>query len=197
MCIIICIISCMITCITYINLRSNLYHQSCPPTQHAQAFMIAAKMKSMLLPSAFCIALVCQSLFSRDMHVHDLPSNCMHNDVARGPVWHAWACDAELWSVSVIVHCIWLGVACAEIIKDHKALTYSLKPKDLEEAAENACKLKTSEINTIFPDVSLPSSCSIYFSCFVWKQRRCVACIACLTCAIICMSCTSRSVALS
>jgi hypothetical protein len=47
-----------------------------------------------------------------------------------------------------------LGVACAEIIKDHKALTYSLKPKDLEDAAENACKLKTSEINTIFPDVS-------------------------------------------
>jgi len=58
-----------------------------------------------------------------------------------------------------------LGVACAEIIKDHKALTYSLKPKDLEDAAENACKLKTSEINTIFPDVSLPSACSI--QCFV------------------------------
>lgn len=43
----------------------------------------------------------------------------------------------------------------AEIIKEHTALTYSLKPKDLEEAAEKACKLKATEINTIFPDVSL------------------------------------------
>jgi len=85
----------------------------------------------------------------------------------------------------------WVGVACAEIIKDHKALTYSLKPKDLEDAAENACKLKTSEINTIFPDVGLPFACSV---CFVCKQRSCDTCVAC---AIICMSCTSLIVALS
>ena len=70
----------------------------------------------------------------------------------------------------------WVGIACAEIIKDHKALTYSLKPKDLEDAAENACKLKTSEINTIFPDVGLPSACS---ACFVCKQRSCDSCVAC------------------
>ena len=85
----------------------------------------------------------------------------------------------------------WVGVACAEIIKDHKALTYSLKPKDLEDAAENACKLKTSEINTIFPDVGLPFACSV---CIVCKQRSCDTCVAC---AIICMSCTSLIVALS
>lgn len=42
----------------------------------------------------------------------------------------------------------------AEIIKDHNALTYTLKPKDLEEAAEMACKLKASDMNTVFPDVS-------------------------------------------
>ena len=47
-----------------------------------------------------------------------------------------------------------LVLGCAEIIKDHKALTYTLKPKDLEEAAEMACKLKASDINTVFPDVS-------------------------------------------
>lgn len=47
----------------------------------------------------------------------------------------------------------WDRAVEAEIIKDHKALTYTLKPRDLEEAAENACKLKASEINTIFPDV--------------------------------------------
>ena len=58
----------------------------------------------------------------------------------------------------------WLGVACAEIIKDHKALTYSLKPKDLEDAAEGACKLKTSEINTIFPDVGSTFASSVFVS---------------------------------
>lgn len=47
----------------------------------------------------------------------------------------------------------WDRAVEAEIIKDHKALTYSLKPKDLEDAAESACKLQTSEITTIFPDV--------------------------------------------
>lgn len=82
----------------------------------------------------------------------------------------------------------WVGIACAEIIKDHKALTYSLKPKDLEDAAENACKLKTTEIHTIFPDVGLSLASSV---CFVCKQKSCVAC------AIICMSCTSITVALS
>ena len=82
-------------------------------------------------------------------------------------------------------------VACAEIIKDHKALTYSLKPKDLEDAAENACKLKTSEINTIFPDVSLSLASSV---CFVSKHRSSKSCVAC---AIFCMSCTSLTVALS
>lgn len=46
-------------------------------------------------------------------------------------------------------------VMLAEIIKDHAALTYQLKPKDLEEAAEQACSLKASEIHTVFPDVSL------------------------------------------
>ena len=41
----------------------------------------------------------------------------------------------------------------AEIIKDHNALTYTLKPRDLEEAADMACKLKVSDMNTVFPDV--------------------------------------------
>ena len=49
----------------------------------------------------------------------------------------------------------YLPFDCAEIIKDHKALTYTLRPEDLHEAAETACRLKVSEINTIFPDVSL------------------------------------------
>lgn len=43
----------------------------------------------------------------------------------------------------------------AEIIKDHNALTYTLKPRDLEEAADVACKLKVSDMNTVFPDVSI------------------------------------------
>ena len=42
----------------------------------------------------------------------------------------------------------------AEIIKDHNALTYTLKPRDLEEAADMACKLKVSDMNAVFPDVS-------------------------------------------
>lgn len=42
----------------------------------------------------------------------------------------------------------------AEIIKDHNALTYTLKPRDLEEAADMACQLKISDMNTVFPDVS-------------------------------------------
>lgn len=42
----------------------------------------------------------------------------------------------------------------AEIIKDHNALTYTLKPRDLQEAADMACKLKVSDMNTVFPDVS-------------------------------------------
>jgi len=41
-------------------------------------------MKPMLLPFAFCIALVCQSLFGSDVHVHDHLSSCMHNGVVRG-----------------------------------------------------------------------------------------------------------------
>lgn len=58
------------------------------------------------------------------------------------------------------------SVIAAEIIKDHKALTYTLKPKDLEEAAENACKLKASDINTIFPDVSNHASAPFTNCCF-------------------------------
>lgn len=42
----------------------------------------------------------------------------------------------------------------AEIIKDHNALTYTLKPRDLEEAADMACQLKIADMNTVFPDVS-------------------------------------------
>ena len=41
--------------------------------------MIAAKMKPMLLPFAIRIALVCQSSFGSDahVHVHDHLSNCI------------------------------------------------------------------------------------------------------------------------
>ena len=63
--------------------------------------------------------------------------------------------SASLVSVSVEsarAHAV--GCVGAEIIADHAALTYQMKPRDLEEAAEKACKLKASEINTIFPDVS-------------------------------------------
>ncbi|KAL3145004.1 hypothetical protein ABBQ32_003506 [Trebouxia sp. C0010 RCD-2024] len=47
----------------------------------------------------------------------------------------------------------WDRAVEAEIIKDHNALTYTLKPKDLEEAADMACQLKASDMSTVFPDV--------------------------------------------
>ena len=56
-----------------------------------------------------------------------------------------------IWLHANVVKCL---CADAEIIKDHNALTYTLKPEDLQEAAESACKLRASDINTIFPDVS-------------------------------------------
>ncbi len=80
----VCKIICRIFCIVYIIPHSDLYNQSCPPTQHAQAFTVAAKLKPMLLPVAFCLALVCQSLFSSDVHVHDHLSSCMCNDIVVG-----------------------------------------------------------------------------------------------------------------
>ena len=62
-----------------------------------------------------------------------------------------------------------LGGDGAEIIKDHAALTYTLKPKDLEEDAEMACSLKVSDVNTVFPDVSTSQSLrhALLVSCVV------------------------------
>lgn len=61
----------------------------------------------------------------------------------------------------------------AEIIKDHTALTYTLKPRDLQEAAEMACKLKVSDMNTVFPDVSQsPCNLLLLLRC---ELRSCLA----------------------
>ena len=43
--------------------------------------MIAAEVQPVLLPVAFRLALVCRSLFSSDVHVHDHLSNCMCSGV--------------------------------------------------------------------------------------------------------------------
>lgn len=81
----------------------------------------------------------------------------------------------------------------AEIIADHAALTYQMKPRDLEEAAEKACKLKASEINTIFPDVSAhcqpaltcvqseltAAEAGSSHSCIASCMRKCMICVTC------------------
>lgn len=53
----------------------------------------------------------------------------------------------------------------AEIIEDHNALTYTLKPRDLEEAADMACQLKIADMNTVFPDVSGSSFLLLPYMC--------------------------------
>ena len=84
------------------------------------------------------------------------------------------------------------GTACrllpAEIIKDHAALTYQLKPRDLEEAAQQACSLKASEIHTVFPDVRLSDPiCVILLHTPFLCMAKCIShchislCTACVT----------------
>lgn len=120
----------------------------CIPTDHSGVFEYGGQKYDLIPHPEGASAATCARLVKLVLKQNE-PCGAEQTECSFAGAWGGGHAPKAFYVSSYF----WDRAVEAEIIKDHNALTYTLKPEDLQEAAESACKLRASDINTIFPDV--------------------------------------------